>query len=124
MTILSPEVKLLEKYANGSQLDVGLYWTSRLVRKSGNFSKSGLSGNQTFFLPGHFTSKPFKNSKKKLIFFNFNLFLFIWSRSAVDSKFVSRYLILRQLITHTWHVKCLKIYVRINFGPAGPVQQI
>jgi hypothetical protein len=30
---------------------VGLYRTSRPVRKSGKFSKSGLSGNWTFSLP-------------------------------------------------------------------------
>ena len=30
---------------------VGLYQTSRLVRKSGKFFKSGLSGNRTFSFP-------------------------------------------------------------------------
>jgi hypothetical protein len=31
--------------------EVGLYRTSRPVRKSGKFAKSGLSGNQTFSYP-------------------------------------------------------------------------
>ena len=33
-------------------------------------------------------------------------------------------LILRESITCTWYVKCLKIYVRIQSCPAGPVRQI
>ena len=35
--------------------------------------------------------------------------LVIWSRSTVDAKFVSRDLILRELITYNWYVKCWKI---------------
>ena len=33
-------------------------------------------------------------------------------------------LILRESKTLTWYVKCLKIQVRIQSGPAGPVRQI
>ena len=48
------------------RLMVGLYRTSCLVRKSGKFSKSRLSGNCTFFLPGRRTFNTFKNRRKKI----------------------------------------------------------
>ena len=41
---------------------LGLFWSSRPVRKSGKLSKSGLSGNQTFsfnFFFQHFSFKKF-----------------------------------------------------------------
>ena len=49
---------------------VGLHRTSRPVRKSGKFSKSGLSENRTLSLPGvvltgHWTFNALKNRRKK-----------------------------------------------------------
>ena len=65
---------------------IGLYRRSRPVRKSGKISKSGLSGNRTFYFPddGLLTllkiekrlKKKIKNQKKKFkIFFVFFLFI-------------------------------------------------
>ena len=89
---------------------LGLYRTSPPVRKSRKFSKSGSSGNQKFSfrdvgllrlsrIPFFFF---FAISSFQNFFFNF-FCLFIWSRIAVDTKFESRDLILRELITHAWY---------------------
>ena len=87
---------------------IGLYRTSRPVRKSDKFSKSGLSGNQTFsFLDtGLLTilkiekkSKSKKKIQKKISRF---FFVYLSGLGTFDTKFVSRDLILWKLITCTW----------------------
>ena len=52
-------------------LHLGLYRTSRPVRKSGKFSKSGLSGNWTFSLPDARLLTLLKIEKKKSKFYFF-----------------------------------------------------
>ena len=57
---------------------IGLYWKSRPVRKSGKFSKSGLSGNRTFSFPDAGLLKLLKIEekiqKKKFQIFFFKFF--------------------------------------------------
>ena len=55
---------------------LGLYRTSRPVRESGKFSKSGLSENRAFSLPDAGLLTLLKK-EKKINFFFFNFFLFI-----------------------------------------------
>jgi hypothetical protein len=79
---------------------LGLYRTSRPVRMSGKFSKSGLSGNRTFSFPdaGLLTLLKVEERKKKLskifsIFFFFKIFFCLFSNTPqfrfFDTKFVS-----------------------------------
>ena len=62
-------------------LGIGLNRTSRPVRKSRKFSKSGLSGNRTFsFLDAGLLKieKKIKIQKKNANFFSYFFCLFIW----------------------------------------------
>jgi hypothetical protein len=71
-------------YNNLKKIDIlptlGLYRTSRLVRKSGKLSKPGLSGNRNVFHPGRRT---FRNRRRSQFFFQnfskkkFHNFLFV-----------------------------------------------
>jgi hypothetical protein len=73
---------------------LGLYRTSRPVRKSGKFSKSGLSGNRTFSFPDTGLLTLLKIEKKLILFQkkiqDFFFCLFIWSRSASLSILVNK----------------------------------
>ena len=70
---------------------LGLYWTSRLVWKSGKLSKSGLSKNRTFSFPNAKLQKTSKNRRKKkyiekfskVFFRNFFLFIYFWPKICV-----------------------------------------
>ena len=85
---------------------IGLYWTSRPVRKSGNFSKSGLYGNRTFCFPDAELLKIEKKSKSKFQKRSrFSLFIF-------GNKFVSRDSILCELISPTGMVN--KVFRNIS----------
>ena len=91
---------------------LGLYRTSRPVRKSGKFSKSGLSKNRrTFSFPDaglltllkiqtKFQSFVFQKKISKTILILF--FVYLFGLGTFDTKFVSRDLILWELIACTW----------------------
>jgi hypothetical protein len=55
---------------------VGIYRTSRPVRKSGKFSKSGMSGNRTFSFPDAGLLTLLKVEEKIQTKKNFNVFFF------------------------------------------------
>ena len=68
----------MTKYIGGFLTEVGLNRTSRPVRKSDKFSKSGLSGNQTFSFPDAGLLKiEKKNFKKNFQFFFHNLYFLL-----------------------------------------------
>ena len=110
---VSPKLRMVE-------CTEGLYWTSLLV-KSGKLLKSGLSGNQTFSLTDAGlltllkTEKKSKKSKNKFKIF----FVYLFGLGTFDTKFVSRNWELWELITCTWRVKCLKIYISLDSVQSG-----
>ena len=93
------------KLLKGERFALGLYWTSRPIQTSGRFWKSGLSENQ----PDVFLTRvdTFISRKEKIQIF----FFLILCRSIFHTKFVSRKLIVRELISpasSARQVKCLK----------------
>ena len=86
-----------------------------MFRKSGKFTKFGLSGNRSFSFPDAGLLTLLKVEKKSKNFIFFSKFFSSIPRfsntsyfQVFDFKFVSTDLTLRESIAHTWYVKCLK----------------
>ena len=97
--------------------EVGLYWTSHPIRESGKFSKSGLSGNRTFSFLDFGLLTLSKIEKRKSKFFQDFFLLF-----AFDTKFVSRDLILGDLITWYSHLSNKRDVKLTDFEKFHPTQ--
>ena len=73
------------------------------------------------FLNGRWTFNTFKNRKKiqKIQKQIQDFFVYLFGLGTFDTKFVSRNWELWELITCTWRVKCLKIYISLDSVQSG-----